>query len=199
MIWFEPPDQLASWDYVVPNVLSDADIADIEAYVAERPDKLQPAEIRSGDGNAPIDNSLRRTDVLFLEDKHLLPDVYNNVINTALGVNNIHFKYSLSYLQLLQYSVYDSKVQGCYDIHCDTTCRNTNGFTRKVSFSILLNDPSEFVGGELLFHVNKTPAVANLQKGSMVLFPSFIPHSVAPVTKGVRRSLVGWICGPNFV
>jgi len=26
-----------------------------------------------------------------------------------------------------------------------------------------------------------------------------LPHSVEPVTRGVRKSLVGWICGPNLV
>ncbi len=78
--------------------------------------------------------------------------------------------------------------------------RNTSGFTRKISFSILLNDPSEFEGGKLLFHISKDPVEAQLEKkGDMVLFPSFIPHSVTPVTKGVRKALVGWICGPNLV
>ena len=32
-------------------------------------------------------------------------------------------------------------------------------------------------------------------RGAMALFPSFLPHRVTPVTRGVRYSLVGWVCG----
>ena len=34
--------------------------------------------------------------------------------------------------------------------------------------------------------------------GSFIVFPSFIQHRVLPVTKGTRRSLVGWASGPKF-
>ena len=61
------------------------------------------------------------------------------------------------------------------------------------------NDPEDFEGGDLLLHTTNKPFKAEMKKGDMFLFPSFVPHSVTPVTKGVRRSLVGWVCGPNFV
>ena len=35
-------------------------------------------------------------------------------------------------------------------------------------------------------------------KGSIIFFPSFMPHQVAPVTEGVRYSLVAWFVGPPF-
>ena len=35
--------------------------------------------------------------------------------------------------------------------------------------------------------------------GSIVVFPSAMEHRVAPVTKGVRHSLVTWFVGPPFV
>jgi len=31
----------------------------------------------------------------------------------------------------------------------------------------------------------------------MIVFPSHVLHRVTPVTRGVRRSLVGWIGGPH--
>ena len=36
------------------------------------------------------------------------------------------------------------------------------------------------------------------KKGDLVVFPSFIEHKVAPVTKGVRYSVVAWYGGPPF-
>lgn len=54
-------------------------------------------------------------------------------------------------------------------------------------------------GGELEmsdqdFVTNKLPL--NLQPGDAVVFPSFVNHSVTPITSGTRQSLTGWIKGP---
>jgi PKHD-type hydroxylase len=35
-------------------------------------------------------------------------------------------------------------------------------------------------------------------RGDVVIFPSFIDHKVAPVTKGTRYSIVAWYGGPPF-
>ena len=32
----------------------------------------------------------------------------------------------------------------------------------------------------------------------MIMFPSTMLHEVTPVTRGVRRSLVGWVLGPRL-
>lgn len=66
--------------------------------------------------------------------------------------------------------------------------------TRKLSMSIILND--DFEGGD--FEIRSDPATPKLSKGSIIVFPSFIEHRVAPVTKGKRYSLVAWFLGPPF-
>ena len=197
MIWFEPPNQIINWDYTIPNALTDSDIKMIENYAGAFPDQFEKAEVRTE--NSPVDLDYRRTDVMFLHDMEVFSELYNKVFDIVLSVNTTHFRYSLNYAEVLQYSRYNSSDLGYYDIHCDTQLRNTSGFNRKISFSILLNDPSEFEGGDLLFHASREPYRAEMKKGDMVLFPSFLPHSVSPVTKGVRKTLVGWICGPNLV
>jgi PKHD-type hydroxylase len=197
MIWFEPPNQIISWDYTIPNALSDDEIKLIENYAGAYPEQLLKAEIRTE--NEPVDTDYRRTDVMFLSDMEVFSELYNKIFDVVLGVNTTHFRYSLNYAEVLQYSVYKGSDLGYYDIHADTQLRNTSGFNRKISFSILLNDPSEFEGGQLLFHASREPFCAEMKKGDMVLFPSFLPHSVSPVTEGVRRTLVGWVCGPNLV
>ena len=35
-------------------------------------------------------------------------------------------------------------------------------------------------------------------KGSIIVFPSFIFHRVTPVTKGIRYSLVNWNVGQPY-
>jgi PKHD-type hydroxylase len=67
---------------------------------------------------------------------------------------------------------------------------------RKISMTILLSDPSTFKGGNLEFmEKNKVP---ELKQGQAIFFASFIRHRVAPVTKGMRRSLVMWFGGTPF-
>ena len=73
-----------------------------------------------------------------------------------------------------------------------------NGHVRKISMSIILND--NFEGGAFEFasyskeKCGITPIDA--KAGDMIFFCSGMEHRVAPVTKGVRYSLVNWFVGP---
>jgi PKHD-type hydroxylase len=40
--------------------------------------------------------------------------------------------------------------------------------------------------------------VAPKGKGTVIIFPSYIYHSVLPVTKGVRKSFVLWLGGGHY-
>ena len=72
---------------------------------------------------------------------------------------------------------------------------NIHNKTRKMSMTLNLNDPSEYEGGELrLFGVGNLPTA----KGQMTFFPSYLPHEITPITKGVRYSLVLWFLGPPW-
>ena len=71
--------------------------------------------------------------------------------------------------------------------------------TRKLSFSIQLSDPSDYEGGnfQLLDEQNKM-YVAPRQRGALILFDSRSSHRVTKVTKGIRKSIVGWVVGPRW-
>jgi Rps23 Pro-64 3,4-dihydroxylase Tpa1-like proline 4-hydroxylase len=68
-----------------------------------------------------------------------------------------------------------------------------NGMERRASLCMLLNDPSEFEGGELQIKNKTDNALKN--KGDIIIFDSTVRHRVAPVTKGVRISAVCWAYG----
>ena len=76
-----------------------------------------------------------------------------------------------------------------------------NGHVRKISMSIILND--NFEGGAFEFatygkeQCDITPIEA--KAGDIIFFTSGMEHRVAPVTKGVRYSLVNWFVGPPVV
>ena len=70
---------------------------------------------------------------------------------------------------------------------------------RKLSFSLQLSDPDDYEGGnvQLLDESNKS-YIAPRQRGSIILFDSRTQHRVLKVTKGVRKSIVGWVVGPRW-
>tara|TARA_B110000503_G_C6933774_1_gene323910 strand:- start:181 stop:687 length:507 start_codon:yes stop_codon:yes gene_type:complete len=69
---------------------------------------------------------------------------------------------------------------------------NANDLQRKMSFSLLLNDNYE--DGNLCI------TGINIEKstGTLIVFPSFIPHSVSTVTSGTRYVIFGFCLGPSW-
>ena len=77
-------------------------------------------------------------------------------------------------------------------------------FVRKISMSLLLNDPKEFEGGELeiyngeLTNTGSKKHLIKLKQGQAIFFASFFLHRVNAVTKGNRKALVMWFGGTSF-
>jgi len=82
---------------------------------------------------------------------------------------------------------------------------NMVGKIRKISLTINLNTPGEYDGGDLKFdfgeHADERFYTCEeiRPQGSVIVFPSFMPHCVTPVTRGTRYSLVLWCLGRPFV
>jgi PKHD-type hydroxylase len=62
-----------------------------------------------------------------------------------------------------------------------------------VSFTLFLDDPGSYQGGELIVATTAQTFTFKLPAGSMVLYPAGELHRVAPVTSGVRHAVVGWV------
>ena len=60
-----------------------------------------------------------------------------------------------------------------------------------------LSDPTDYEGGDFIFSEVETPANSK-QKGTVLIFPSYLSHKVLPITSGVRRSLEAWFEGPRW-
>jgi PKHD-type hydroxylase len=70
---------------------------------------------------------------------------------------------------------------------------------RKLSFTVQLSDSDEYEGGNVQFlDESNNSYFAPRKKGSVVIFDSRTQHRVLKVTKGVRKSLVGWVVGPRW-
>ncbi len=70
---------------------------------------------------------------------------------------------------------------------------------RKLSVVIQLSNPEDYEGGNLqLLSEDGKKYFAPRQRGTIIIFDSRTQHRVLKVTKGRRKSLVGWIVGPRW-
>ncbi|WP_269623237.1 Fe2+-dependent dioxygenase [Prochlorococcus marinus] len=82
------------------------------------------------------------------------------------------------------------KGQG-YGSHIDNAYMSTG--RSDLSFTLFLNDPNEYEGGELSIQSLQDEKTIKLPKGHIVIYPSTTLHSVNKVTAGERIVCVGWI------
>lgn len=86
--------------------------------------------------------------------------------------------------------------EGRFDWHNDYS-HGLPDAPRKVTIITQLSAPDEYEGGSLqTFGID----IENLprERGTILVFPSFLYHQVTPVTRGLRRAVVAWIAGPRI-
>ena len=78
-----------------------------------------------------------------------------------------------------------------YDWHVDMG--KDDLASRKLSVIVLLSETDDDEGGELEWMPDLGPCPREV--GTLLMFPSFMPHRVTPVTSGERFALVTWVHG----
>lgn len=172
----------------------------IESIINYGQGKLFDAGIGDSVESPVVDKSIRNVSHCWLPFDRF-DWLYMLLEQEIKNTNWINFKFNLTHMEMIDYLEYhagkdevDADGHGKYSKHVDGSI-NSN---RKLSFSILLSDPSEFEGGDLLIYESSSSLVVPKNRGQITFFPSTCVHEVTPVTKGVRRSIVSWIHGPQF-
>lgn len=126
-------------------------------------------------------------------------------LNAAIeSLNEEFYNFDLNGYPAIQFTEYHANVSGKYDFHPDMMLGKLPDeakSTRKLSVVVMLNEPGvDFDGGQFQFNLGleSSPVDVEMKKGRLIVFPSFLIHRVAPVTRGVRRSMVAWVEGPKF-
>ena len=171
---------------IVPSSFCDSIIGEGESQ------NITESNIKDGNKNN------RSSKVSWLGNKKLQTSL-NNLVQLANDESGWNF--SLKEFEPLQYSIYN--VGDHYDWHIDSHRKPyDNGLIRKLSFTLCLNN--DYEGGDFrisLPHPNTDKVMVDsfkLKKGTMIVFPSHIWHKVDKVTKGTRKSLVGWVVGTQW-
>ena len=162
---------------------------------AGRKEPRNNAEVGNSEGikGGVVDTKTRTSHISWIPFKKM-PEMYQQIEKTMKQTNGNHFGFEgMQITEMAQYTEYPEG--GFYDWHVDNDlhCANEPP-VRKISMTCLLSPEHEFEGGDL--ELVKEGQNVKLQQGQAVFFASFIRHRVAPVTRGVRRSLVMWFGGP---
>lgn len=195
---FDRKDDQDSWITESIKKLDSLIISKLEYYVESNRDKVVDGRVVNPIKNG-VSVDVRSSQIMWLGDEKKFEYLYKEMQSIITQINDHVYNYSLYGFECFQYSEYHASESGHYDWHIDTSVRGGSHHIRKLSFSAGLNDESEYEGGELEFKLGPESAGYRLKKGQIIVFPSYLLHRVAPVTKGVRKTLVGWSRGPNFV
>lgn len=92
---------------------------------------------------------------------------------------------------------FEGKTWECQQDYLNKKCEKI----RKLSFIIQLSDPEDYDGGNVQFmalNSNKKSYFLPRERGTIAIFDSRADHRVLKVTRGVRKSIVGWVIGPRW-
>lgn len=147
----------------------------------------------------------------------------DDAMNMAL--KDTGWGYHIDYRQHYQFTTYNApdinqkRVGDFYTWHTDAGHQlDERGQLRKLSFTLQLSSPEDYEGGYFqwletvrCFDTMRDNATVDLtngiktlpysvkDRGSIFFFPSFVHHQVTPVTRGTRKSFVGWCVGNQYV
>jgi len=160
--------------------------------------RLQDVSLIDGTiGNRSVNMDFRASKVYWIPKTQRFVDIYSILFNMVGSANEVFFNFNLDTIDAeVQYTVYDETFRGHYGWHMDV---GPSSSRRKLSVVVQMSDPSEYEGGELQIWTGvREPITVEKEKGTVIIFPSYLLHQVTPVTRGTRRSLVLWVEGPPF-
>jgi PKHD-type hydroxylase len=173
-----------AWDGVLDKAFCD--------YVLSNRNWDDAEEAKVRESGIPADPSTRISQVLW--EDYTSPIAAVAFHYTYMANKHAGWDFEIEYPQQVQIGRYAK--DGHYDWHIDSQMPDAQNNQRKLSCSIILNDPSEYEGGDLEFNkIDNTPPKT---RGSIIVFPSMLEHRVTPVTSGVRYSAVCWTVGAAF-
>ena len=198
----------------------------IEIANSSKIDEGRIGNIANGQEEGNKDDNIRSSSIVWFHNQ-IMPKSIEEKIHTAMNdaLTSTGWNFDIAYRQAYQYTIYDApettkKDRGdFYTWHQDSSPDLDNsGQKRKLSFTLQLSHPDEYEGGyfqwlepDRVFDrmsnspiVDMTNSIKTLphsvkDKGSIFFFPSFIHHQVTPVTRGQRKSFVGWCVGNQYV
>ena len=168
--------------FTVPQVLNPEELADIRSVLSAA--EFVDGKLTAGwhanlvKNNQQLTSKTPKADSLKRQVKKALND--HPLVQTGIRPKKIH---------TVLFSRYDKGMS--YGRHTDNALMG--GMRSDVSFTLFLNEPDEYEGGELVIESADSEKGYKLPAGSAIAYPSTSLHRVDPVISGTRLVVVGWI------
>ncbi len=178
--------------YYFTNVFTEQELEQI-IEVGESQPKIKATTV--GEDTSLEVSDYRVSDIAWLSNNPKTSWVYDRIADLAIKANSEMWNFDIwDFQDDLQYTSYYGN-GGHYDWHADLGVGISN---RKLSVVLQLSNADEYEGGELQMNTGGSILNVPKEKGLICFFPSFVLHRVTPLSSGLRRSLVTWLCGANL-
>jgi PKHD-type hydroxylase len=178
--------------YYFTNLFTDQEIEEI-IQIGESQPKIKATTV--GEDVTQEVTDYRVSDIAWLANNPKTSWLFDRIADLAIKANSEMWNFDIwDFQDDLQYTSYYGN-GGHYDWHADLGAGISN---RKLSIVLQLSNSDEYEGGDL--QMNTGGSILNIprEKGLICFFPSFVLHRVTPLSSGLRRSLVTWLCGANL-
>lgn len=163
--------------------------------IIELGESLPKHKAETGAGQNSKESDYRISEISWIEENTTTDWLYRKIANYAIEANKEMWNFDIwGYHDNFQYTTYYGN-GGHYDWHADLGPGMSN---RKLSCVLQLSDPNDYENGDLQMNIGSEILTVPKGKGILCFFPSFILHRVTPLSSGVRKSLVTWLCGANL-
>ena len=114
------------------------------------------------------------------------------IANFVESLNNQIWRFNITGLSQLHMQRFDAGDQVSF--HKDLTSETCN---EKLAVILQLSGPTDYEGG--VFEYGFGPAsMASRERGAVLVFPTWAPHRIRPVTSGRRYAIACFALGPSF-
>lgn len=167
----------------------------LHEYIENLSDEWIPAVV--GDGE--VQSKIR---------KHLTQDVPYNINTRALfeglrkpveSVNFYHYNFVLWSMDVIQVCKFEKG--DMYVMHNDRSALKDRS-ERKFTVLASVTDNAQYKGGKIVLSPSgssKHKVEVMLNKGDMLILPSWVPYEIKPIEDGTAKFLLTWVYGPKFV
>lgn len=178
--------------HLIPQALTHAECDSLVAL-------CQAAPMRdAGLVGATTAHQIRRADLSWLDDIPQASWVMDRMMRLVVEANREAFGFDLTeFAESPQVARYGAEREAHFDWHTDIGA-GALAAKRKLTIVVQLSNPQEYEGGTLDLRPGSNIRQAPTDRGTAILFPSFMLHRVTPVTSGTRWSLTLWSHGPAF-
>lgn len=168
----------------------------LETY---KDDSLYEPGLVSTGGEYEHKPDIRLVKVLNITDE-MQPQLYDVITAAVKKANDELFQFDLYGMWddfVLGHYQSDNGEDGCSHFTWHSDIGGGTSAYRKLSVIVALSNPDDYLGGEFEVFYSGIKSY-RLPQGSMMIFPSYMPHRVKAVIYGSRKVLINFAVGPRF-